>query len=188
VKPWFPGASADVVKVTTPPISDTVPRAVFPSMKVTLPVGKPLPAGVTVAESVTSWPEYAGLGEPVSAVEVVCRIPRLTPDEVLPRKFASPAYVTVMECEPALSEEIVSVACPPLKVPVPRLAGPSMNVAVPVGVPAAGATEMTVADNVTGWPTTPGLGKTLTEALVEPWLTVCVREEDVLVAKLLSPE
>ena len=54
-----------------------------------------------------------------------------------------------MECVPEASKEVASVACPPLSVPVPRLVAPSRNVTVPVGVPAAGATGLTVAVSVT---------------------------------------
>jgi hypothetical protein len=160
--------SDDVENVAVPAAIIPVPSAVFPSMNVTLPLGEPLLPGLTVAESKTSWPAYAGLGEAVRVVELVCRIPRGTAEDVLPRKFASSAYVTVMECEPGLSEEVVNVACPPLKVPVPRIAGPSKNVTVPVGVPAAGAIGVIVAVRVTDCPTTPGLGNALAAAAVAP--------------------
>ena len=42
------------------------------------------------------------------------------------------------------------VATPPLKVPVPRVVLPSLNVTVPVGVPAPGEAAVTVAVKVTG--------------------------------------
>src|SRR5262249_37320378 len=49
------------------------------------------------------------------------------------------------------------VATPlPSRVPVPRTLAPSLNVTVPVGVPAPGATAVTVAVNVTAWPNTEG--------------------------------
>jgi hypothetical protein len=125
VRPWFPRLSDDVVNVAVPAAIIPVPSAVFPSMNVTLPLGEGLPPGLTVAVSVTTWPEFAGLGVAVRVAELVCWIPRVTAGDMLPRKFASPVYVTVMECEPALSEEVVSVACPALNVPVPMLADTS---------------------------------------------------------------
>jgi len=73
-----------------------------------------------------------------------------------------------MECRPEASEDVTSVACPPLSVPVPRLVAPSRKLTVPVGVPAAGNTGVTVADSVTDCPTVPGLGEALTDVVVEP--------------------
>jgi len=56
-----------------------------------------------------------------------------------------------MECEPVESDVGVHVACPvPLSATLLQIAvAPSLNVTVPVGVPVAGATELTVAVNVT---------------------------------------
>ena len=45
---WFPAASADVVKVATPPLSVPVPSVLAPSLKVTVPVAVPV-AAVAVA-------------------------------------------------------------------------------------------------------------------------------------------
>ena len=53
---------------------------------------------------------------------------------------------------------MVRVATPaPSSVPVPRLVAPSEKVTVPAGVPAPGATTVTVAVSVTGWPKADGL-------------------------------
>jgi hypothetical protein len=41
---------------------------------------------------------------------------------------------------------------PPDKVTVPRLPPPSLKVTLPVGTPDPGATGLTVATRVTGWP------------------------------------
>ena len=48
---------------------------------------------------------------------------------------------------------------PPLlfRVPVPIVVAPSVNVAMPVGVPVPGETAVTVAVNVTAWPKTDGV-------------------------------
>ena len=49
------------------------------------------------------------------------------------------------------------MATPPLSVTAePRFEPPSLNCTVPVGVPVAGATGLTVAVNVTDWPKTDG--------------------------------
>lgn len=88
--PWFPRPSDDVVSVAIPATIIPLPSAVFPSMNVTLPLGDPLTPGLTVAESVTSWPANAGLGPAVRVVELVCWMPRGTAEDVLPRKFVSP--------------------------------------------------------------------------------------------------
>ena len=44
---------------------------------------------------------------------------------------------------------VEKVAWPPLSVPVPSVAAPSLNVTVPVGVPVPGEFTVTVAVNVT---------------------------------------
>jgi hypothetical protein len=60
---------------------------------------------------------------------------------------------------PALSAEVVIVACPPDRVPVPIGEPPSRNVTVPVGVPDPGATALTVAVKVTDCPDTDGFAE-----------------------------
>ena len=62
-----------------------------------------------------------------------------------------------------------------------------VNVTVPLGVPAPGATAATVAVNVTDWPNTEGLAEEVTTVEVSALLTVWVRLEEVLVRKLPSP-
>ena len=63
----------------------------------------------------------------------------------------------------------------------------TVNVMVPVGVPAPGATTLTVAVNVTDWPNTEGLVEELTDVVVLAGLTVCNRADDVLRLKLAFP-
>ena len=70
--------------------------------------------------------------------------------EVLPLKFVSPPYSAVIECEPAVSEEVEKVVCPvPSKVPLPMTLAPSLKSTLPVGVPEAGGLAATVAVKVT---------------------------------------
>ena len=64
-------------------------------------------------------------------------------------KFVSPPYTAVIECVAAARLLVLKVATPePLRLPVPRVAAPSLKVTVPVGVrvPVDG---VTVAENVT---------------------------------------
>ena len=84
------------------------------------------------------------------------------------------------------SELVVSVAWPALSVPVPSVAAPSMKVTVPVGVPAAGATGVTVAVNVTDCPDTDGFTDDVTVVELLALFTVCDSAADVLLAKLPS--
>ena len=112
-----------------------------------------------------------------------------TADEVLPAKLPSVLYTAVMLCGlPATDSAVVlKVATPPLRVPVPNVAAPSLNVTVPVGVPAPGATAATVAVNVTDWPNTEGLADEVSEVVVLAMVTVCETVLEVLVFKFVSP-
>src|SRR5207302_6955229 len=51
---------------------------------------------------------------------------------------------------------------------------PSKKSALPVGVPAPGATGLTVAVKVTAWPNTDGLGAEVSAVVVPAWPTVWV--------------
>ena len=83
---------------------------------------------------------------------------------------------------------MLSVVWPePSKVPVPSVVEPSLKVTVPVGMPEPGAVAATVAVNVIDCPNTAGLTEDETELLVADGLTVCVRAEEVLLVKLVSP-
>ena len=89
------------------------------------------------------------------------------------------------------SEEVVKVACPEVMATVAaRVVEPSVKVTVPVGVPAPGATALTVAVKVITWPKTDGLAVELTVVLLESLLTTCgeVESAPVEVKKLVSPE
>src|SRR2546425_12356028 len=81
-----------------------------------------------------------------------------------------------MECAPTAREAVVSVAMPEeSSVPVPRLAAPSRNVTVPVGVPAG---ELTVAVRVTGWPKADGFAEETRAAVVAGLFTVSYTAQD----------
>jgi hypothetical protein len=83
-----------------------------------------------------------------------------------------------MEWPPSARALVVNVACPPpLSVPVPSVAAPSLNVIVPVAVTPDTVTE---AVNVTAAPTAPGLAEDATAVVLEFWFTVSVCTADVL--------
>ena len=66
----------------------------------------------------------------------------------------------------------MNVAVPALSVPVPSVAAPSLNVTVPVGLPAPGAVALIVAVNVTVWPDTDGVTVDASAVEVAALLTV----------------
>ena len=71
-----------------------------------------------------------------------------------------------MESLPAGSDEVINVAVPPLRLTVPMAVPPSSNVTVPVGMPAAGDTGLTVAVKVTCCPYVEGLAEEVTVVVV----------------------
>jgi len=77
-----------------------------------------------------------------------------------------------MECVPTDSEVVAKLALPdPLRVPVPSVLDPSLNVTVPVGVPEPGAVAVTVAVKVTDCPCLDGLRDEMTAVEVLALLT-----------------
>jgi len=110
-------------------------------------------------------------------------------EEVLPVKLLSALYVAVIECPPTASVVVVRAAVLPVRLTVATVAAPSLNVTVPVGVPAPGATAATVAVKVSDWPKTDGFGPVVraTVVVVLAWFTTWVRVLEVLVPKLASP-
>jgi hypothetical protein len=88
---------------------------------------------------------------------------------------------------PTDSDEVVKVALPELKLAVPRVEAPSRKVTVPVGVPVAGATGLTVAVNVTAWPNTDGFTDEVTVVELPALPTVWMIAAEVLLAKFVSP-
>ena len=148
-----------------------------------------------------SWREYMAVCPAFTVAEV--ELPDAAPKEkssgafmvsvsgveVLGAKLASPPYVAVMECDPAASEEVASVATPEeLSVLVPGVVEPSLNVTVPEGVPTAPIAFDTVAVNVTDWPVVAGLGAAAIAVVVDSRFTVSVSAADVLPVKFVSPE
>jgi hypothetical protein len=112
---------------------------------VTVPLGVPLPGETTASENVTTtgWPTTLAVG--VRSVIVVVVVASFTGwftgVELLPAKFVPPAYVAVTLFEPV--EWNVTKQFPAATVAV-QLSVPSDTVTLPVGVPDAGATAITV--------------------------------------------
>jgi hypothetical protein len=183
-------------KVAEPPATTVeVPRVVAPSLNVTEPVAVPAPvAAPRVAVKVTVCPTTEGDG--VETTVVVVPVLLTTCEyaaEVLPAKLPSPLYTAVMECVPPASGVVfvafgmLSVADPPATtVEVPIVVAPSLNVTVPVAVPAP-VEAFSVAVNVTVCPTTEGDGVETTAVVVGVLLTTCEYTGEVLLAKFPSP-
>jgi len=139
-------------------------------LKSTFPLGVPAPGAVTVtvAVNVTDCPTVEGLGLEPNAVDVlalftVCA----SPLEVLTLKFPSPPYSAVIVCDPTDKLLVVRVASPvPSSVSVPNVVTPSLNVTVPLGVPAPGALAVIVAVKVTDSPNFDGFTSATTAALL----------------------
>ena len=66
---------------------------------------------------------------------------------------------------------VLKVAIPPLRVPVPMGEPPSRKATLPVGVPAPGATTVTVAVRVTACPNTEGFWEEVTVVLLSALVT-----------------
>ena len=158
-----PVVSVDVDSVACPALSVPVPMVVVPSRNATVPVGVELP--LTVAVKVTVWPAVDGFTDEITTVLVgtpftVC----VNAAETLLAKVASPEYVAVIECEPALNV-LESVAWPPaLSVLVPIVVPPSRNATEPVGVP--GELLLTVAVKATDCPAMEGFMDEVTTVVV----------------------
>jgi hypothetical protein len=160
-----------VEKVATPEaFSVPVPSVVVPFLKVTVPVGVPVPDWrVTVAVKVTFWHQTEGLSEEVRAVDVLA-LPTVWVRTalVLPARLGLPPYTAVMEWAPRERVDVAKVATPPVSGAVPSVVLPSLNVTVPVGVPAA---LFTVAVKVTFWQKADGLGEEVSVVVVATLLT-----------------
>lgn len=176
-----------VVNVPTPELfSATEPMFVAPLLNVMLPFGVPK-AEVTEAEYVTDWPYIEGLSDVVTAEVVVASLLTtcVSTGDVLPAKVESPPYTAVIEYVPPDNVELEYVAEPPLRVLVASVFVPFLNVTLPVGVPeVAGAA---VAVNVTSCPKFEGFSDDTTAVVVPSLFTVCIRIDDVLPMKLVSP-
>jgi hypothetical protein len=83
----------EVVRLAVPPERFALPRVVVPSLKVTVPVGVPLPGAITltVAFRVTDWFNADGFGVAVRAVVVEGTFTAcVTAVDVLARKLVAP--------------------------------------------------------------------------------------------------
>ena len=130
-------------------VTVAVPRLVDPSINVTVPVGAPLVAGVTVAVSTTVPPkvEFAGAAPTVVVVPawVTFTFTGIAVESDAP-KLVPPPYDATMALFPTGSVVVANVATPDaFKVAVPITVVPLENVTVPVGtaVPDAGCTVAT---------------------------------------------
>jgi len=169
-----PTARELVVNALWPALRLFVARAVAPSLKVTVPVGVPLPGelALTMAVNVTGVPKTDGFCDDATVVAVESLLTVWVSGEAvlsLPVKLLSPLYTAVTVWAATLRFEIA----PLVAVPLDRVTGlpkaePSIeNCTVPVRVPAPGATGFTVAVNVTDWPETEGLADEATVVVVD---------------------
>ena len=179
-----PAVENEVARVALPELSVAVPSEVVPSRKVTVPVAV---EGVTVAVSVTVAPVATDVGEAVSAVVVAVSVEvtvMLTAGEVLVAKVVDPPYTAVIECVPAVENEVARVALPELSVPVPIEVVPSMKVTVPVAVEGE-----TVAVSVTVAPVAMDVAEEVSAVVVAVFVevTVMLTAAEVLPAKVVDP-
>jgi hypothetical protein len=65
--------------------------------------------------------------------------------------------VALIVCEATDNADVVTLALPPLRVAVPSVTEPFLNVSVPFGFIAMSSSSVTVAVNVTLWPNSLGL-------------------------------
>src|ERR1051325_5639426 len=155
--------------------------AVVPSLKVTVPLGVPLPGATapTLAVKTTAWPNTVGLVELVNVVVLLSALTTwLRADEVLVLKFPSALYTAVIEWVETERAEVTKVTTPPLSVLVASEAAPSLKVTVPLGVPTPGKTALTVAVKVTFWPKTDGFCDETTAVLLLALLTTWLKAEE----------
>ena len=181
-----PTVSVDVLNVALPLLRTPVLNVEVPSLNVTDPVGVPVVDDFTVAVKVTGFPCFEGFSEEVTVSDVaalftIC----ISTAEVLPVKLASPPYTTVIECDPTASVDVLNVALPLLRIPVPMVVVPSLNVTDPVGVPVVD--EFTVAVKITEFPRFEGFSEEVTLLDVAALFTVCVSIAEVLPLKFASP-
>jgi hypothetical protein len=156
-----PIVAKEVVQVAMPDaLSVCEPEAqlivAVPSLKVTVPVGTPVPGATaaTVAVKVTVWLVRTAGADEVSVVVVAAGFTTwLSAVEVDARKADEPAYVAVMFRVATVAWLTMHVAVPELSTWLPpvheMLVVPSVNVTVPAGVPEPGLTAETVAVYVT---------------------------------------
>jgi len=150
-----------------------VPSVVLPSLNVTVPVAV---LDEIVAVNVTEVPKAEGFEDDDRVVVVLALFTVwVRADDMLLLQLESPPYAPVIEWEPAVRVEVLKVAFPLLRLPVPNVVLPSLNVTVPVQVEGA-----TVAVNFTEDPYVEGLDDDVSVIVEFALLTVCVRVDEVL--------
>src|SRR5438552_2974765 len=114
---------------------------------------------VTAAERETVWTLLLKVAVWLAAAVVVAALFTVCVSAagVLVLKLLSAPQTAAVECAATDSAVALNVACPPLSVPVPSVVVPSLNVTVPVGVPAPPPLGLTVAVKVTDCPNAEGL-------------------------------
>ena len=96
--------------MAVPPLRAFVASAVAPSLKMTVPVGVPLPGetALTVAVKVTDCPNTDGLADEATVVLLLAWLTVcVRTDEVFVLKLLSPLYTAVIGCEATDSAELV---------------------------------------------------------------------------------
>src|SRR5436853_5434221 len=140
----MPSVGLTIVNVATPLTSAMPAWTVTPlSIRSTVPVGT-VTVPVTVIVAVTDWPDADGFGEVTTATLGVALFTVNGCGEallLLMLKLPSPLYAALIAYGPPATIVLsVSVAVPPLSVAVPMVPSvASVNVTVPLGVPAPGA-------------------------------------------------
>jgi hypothetical protein len=157
---WFPDANVEVLpELAVPDESVTGEPKFIPSIaNCTVPVGVPVDGetAATLAVKLTDWPYVDGLPLLPTLTLLLAIFTVWPPVRVseLPVKFTSPEYVAVTVW---FATDSVAVF-PEVAVPDESVTGepkfvPSIaNCTVPLGVPVAGETAVTVAVNVTPCP------------------------------------
>jgi hypothetical protein len=177
-----PAGRLDVLRVACPPLSVPVPSTVvLPNRNVTVPVGVPLPDGVTVAVNVTTCPTIDGFKDEASIVVVAVFATTfcVIAGDVLPFELVSPPYSAVTVWRPMPRVERGKVADPFTNDAVPSTVfAPCLKVTVPVALPPY--CPVTVATKLTVWPTVEGFGLEFNVVVVPALPTDCDTAEDTL--------
>ena len=93
----------------------------------------------------------------------------------------------MIEWVPTESEDVTTVATPPLKKAAPIVVTPSRKVTDPFGIPLPGGTAEVVAVKVTCWPDPEGLRLTAIAVLLDAWFTVWLTPGETAGACVASP-
>jgi len=172
-----PTGKAESFRVAAPLLNVCVPKVAPPFLNVTVPVGVG-PEELTVAVNLTLRPNADELPLDVTA-EVVLYLSTVwvSAGDVLGEKVASPEYVAVIECGPAVSDDVVNIALPPDKPAVPSVFPPFLNVTISPsgGVPVL---ELIVAAKVTACPMVLRYDEDVSVVAVATLLTTCFNAGD----------